>query len=112
VTFARGRKITLFGVLGALLVVAAIREPPGDIPANAPPDFRREARRAVARDRFPVFDDPEPSSAEAGDAALRPDDYVIGVERGGAARAYPIAVMGVHELGNDTLGGEPIAVSW
>ena len=27
---------------------------------------------------------------------------------GGDARAYPVEVMGVHELGNDTVGGRPI----
>ncbi len=37
---------------------------------------------------------------------------MIGVAIGDDARAYPIAVMGVHELGNDTCGGTPIAVSW
>ncbi|MBI1987253.1 MAG: DUF3179 domain-containing protein [Nitrospinae bacterium] len=39
-------------------------------------------------------------------------DAVIGVQYGKEAKAYPIAVMGVHELGNDTIDGIPIAVSW
>jgi hypothetical protein len=39
-------------------------------------------------------------------------DMVIGIARGHEAKAYPITIMGVHELGNDTIDGEPIAVTW
>jgi hypothetical protein len=37
---------------------------------------------------------------------------VIGIARGREAKAYPISIMGVHELGNDTIDRVPIAVSW
>jgi len=40
------------------------------------------------------------------------DDRVIGVVVGGEARAYPVRVMNVHEVCNDTLGGMPIAVTF
>lgn len=75
-------------------------------------DFRATGRRAAPRDAFPVFDHPELAPAVEGDRTLRADDWVIGVELGGEAKAYPVAVMGVHELGNDTCGGVPIAVAW
>ena len=39
-------------------------------------------------------------------------DRVIGVVVGGKARAYPLSVMQVHEVANDTLGGVPIAVTF
>ncbi len=70
--------------------------------------------QAVPRDAFPVFDDPQMlSAAEAEEQGLVFDrDAVIGVAHGGEAKAYPVTVMGVHELGNDTIGGVPIAVSW
>ena len=70
--------------------------------------------RAVARDAFPVFNNPEMlSAAEAERQGLIFDrDAVIGVAHGNRAKAYPITIMGVHELGNDTLDGIPIAVSW
>ncbi len=69
---------------------------------------------ASMKDVFPVFNEPEMLSAEAAEAAgvVLPRDAVIGVARNGEAKAYPLAVMGYHELGNDTLGGVPIAVSW
>jgi hypothetical protein len=43
---------------------------------------------------------------------LTPDDRVIGVVRGGMARAYPVRVLDWHEVALDTLGGVPVAVCW
>ena len=39
-------------------------------------------------------------------------DRVVGVELGGARRAYPLRFLVWHEVANDTLAGEPIAVSY
>ena len=39
------------------------------------------------------------------------DDLVIGVEIGGAARAYPLRVLDWHEVADDTLGGRAITVA-
>ena len=39
-------------------------------------------------------------------------DRVVGVVRGGEARAYPLRFLAWHEVVNDTLGGEPIAVTY
>lgn len=44
--------------------------------------------------------------------AIVVNDQVIGVERGGEARAYPVSVLDWHEVINDTLGGDPIAVTY
>ena len=70
--------------------------------------------RAVRRDAFPVFNNPRLLNAAEAEATgvIRERDAVIGVAHGGEAKAYPITIMGVHELGNDTIGGVPIAVSW
>ena len=70
--------------------------------------------QAVPRDAFPVFDDPpmvSPAEAEK-NGVVFDRDPIIGVTIGGEARAYPVRVMGVHELGNDTVGGVPITVEW
>ena len=71
-------------------------------------------QQAVPRDAFPVFNNPRMLSAEEAEAGrvIFPRDAIIGVAHGGEAKAYPITIMGVHELGNDTIGGLPIAVSW
>ncbi len=48
----------------------------------------------------------------AKDSTLDDDEAIIGVVVEGEARAYPVAVMGHIELGNDTCGQTPFAVSW
>jgi hypothetical protein len=70
--------------------------------------------QVVERDAFPVFDNPKMVAAHEAEARglVLPRDMVIGVARGRKAKAYPIAIMGVHELGNDTIDGIPIAVTW
>lgn len=40
------------------------------------------------------------------------DEYVIGLALNGEARAYPIRLLSSHELVNDTVGGEPVLISW
>ena len=43
---------------------------------------------------------------------LVPDDRVIGIEISGDARAYPLRLMRWHEVVNDVVGGESIAVTY
>ena len=78
---------------------------------NAEPPF---GIQAVPRDAFPVFDNPHMISPEEAEkrGIIFPKDAVIGVALGSEAKAYPVAVMGVHELGNDTISGIPIAIGW
>ncbi len=79
----------------------------GDLEA----DYDRNASRAVPRDGFDVLDSPElVPAAEA--TTLEDDEYVLGVEVAGEARAYPIGALGHSELLNDVCGGVPIAASW
>ena len=61
---------------------------------------------------FPLNVDPEIIAAE--DADLGDDDLVMGIVRGGQARAYPVNYMNgpLNEVVNDTLAGEPIASTW
>jgi hypothetical protein len=53
-----------------------------------------------------------PSFAAASDVAVDPDDKVLAVTIGQAARAYPIRTMGYHHIVNDTVSGVPIAVTY
>ena len=61
---------------------------------------------------------PEDLSAEARasmgevDARLEPLAEVLGVDAGGAARAFPVGDAGERACFIDTVGGEPIAVFW
>ncbi|MCO5204425.1 MAG: DUF3179 domain-containing protein [Anaerolineae bacterium] len=51
-------------------------------------------------------------SAQDGSREWRDDDLVIGVAINGDARAYPIRLLSLHEIANDTIGGQPVAVTW
>jgi hypothetical protein len=63
-----------------------------------------------ARDGIPALAAPDHVAASA--APWADDVPVLGVTRGGEARAYPIPLLDWHELVNDGVGGEPILVSW
>ena len=65
-------------------------------------------KQVIPRDAIPSVDDPEFVDTYPGD----PDDDVIVVEVGGAARAYPLRYLHYHEIVNDVFEGRPIAVTW
>ena len=63
------------------------------------------------KDGIPALTDPK--QVAAGDANfLRPDDRVIGVVVEGTARAYPLGILGHHEIVNDHVGETPFAVTY
>lgn len=74
-------------------------------------DYARHSSQVKPRDWFPVLDHPELVEAKDSKGVLE-NEPVIGIVYGGEARAYPVSIMGVHELVNDTCGGVPLAVSW
>ena len=43
---------------------------------------------------------------------LQPSDRVFGVSINGEHRAYPLRILNAHEMANDVLGGEPIALAY
>jgi hypothetical protein len=64
-----------------------------------------------ARDCIPSIDTPE--FVAAADAShVADDDVVIAISFGGEHRAYPARILDHHEIVNDTIAGEPIAVTW
>lgn len=92
-------------LLGVFAVSAAFNldkaiVPRSDILSGGPP-----------KDGIPAILDPK-FAATADVDFLRDSDVVIGVEIGGAARAYPIRILNWHEIVNDTVNGEPIAVTF
>lgn len=63
----------------------------------------------VLRGGIPELNDAETISvAEAG--YMVDDEVVFGAVVNGEARAYPVRILGHHELANDTLGGEPVSL--
>lgn len=73
--------------------------------------FEEIAWGGVKVDDLPPLDDPKMISAEEADYLL-PDDLVFGVEINGDARAYPLRIMGWHEMFNETIGGVPVALAY
>ena len=65
----------------------------------------------VVKDGIPALDNPALIDA-AKAKYLRDDDLVFGVAINGDARAYPLRIMGWHEMFNDVIGGVPLALAY
>jgi hypothetical protein len=63
-------------------------------------------------DAIPAIDDPQFYGVDKADEEYRPGELVLGVEIGGEARAYSVGLLSAHEIVNDTVAGQPIAVTW
>lgn len=63
------------------------------------------------RDGIPAIDQPKYLPAKRVDY-LRDDDIVIGLVRGDRTRAYPLRILVWHEIVNDMLGDEAVAVTY
>ncbi|MCH7606262.1 MAG: DUF3179 domain-containing protein [Chloroflexi bacterium] len=64
------------------------------------------------KDDIPPIDDPKFESVEQADQWLTDRDPVQVVDINGDARAYPMQIMIWHEVVNDTVGGEPVVVTY
>ena len=63
-------------------------------------------------DAIPSIDNPQFITIDEADAAYDPDELVIGVAINGEARAYSVPLLSNHEIVNDVVGGQKIAVTW
>lgn len=119
-------------LLWLLLMVACQTRPrnllPLDSPTTAPsptpvtptlsptPPFRRlqpgELVLAADTDDIPAIMAQDSFFAAATTDEWLDEEYVIGLSLNGDARAYPIRLLSSHELVNDTVGGQPVLISW
>ncbi|WP_377189968.1 DUF3179 domain-containing protein [Ruegeria meonggei] len=65
----------------------------------------------VVKDGIPSLDNPKLIPASRADY-LKDDDLVFGVSINGDKRAYPLRIMGWHEMFNDVIGGVPVALAY
>jgi hypothetical protein len=65
----------------------------------------------VKKDGIPSLDNPRMTIPEAV-TYMRDDDLVFGVSINGDTRAYPLRIMGWHEMFNDVIGGVPVALAY
>lgn len=78
------------------------------------PEEERQARiiTVLPRDAIPAILDPEFLTPQQAAGQMRSTERVMGVFLNGEARAYPINMLSVHEIVNDTVGSVPIAVTY
>ena len=108
--------------LGFLVIPAArylIWGPELDIePVSIPNDSETggdrelEIVRLLGKDAIPAILEPEFVSASEAGYWMEPDEAVLGVSMGGEHKAYPVSMLSRHEIVNDVVGGEPVAVTW
>jgi hypothetical protein len=65
----------------------------------------------VAKDGIPSLDNPKLIAADKADY-MKDDDLVFGVSINGDVRAYPLRIMGWHEMFNEVIGGVPVALAY
>jgi hypothetical protein len=63
-------------------------------------------------DGIPSIDMPRYVTTSEADAWLPDEQLVVGIERNGVVRAYPIAILNWHEIVNDVIDGETIIVTY
>ncbi len=73
--------------------------------------FEEIAWGGVHKDGIPSLDNPALISAVRADY-LKDDDLVFGVSINGDVRAYPLRIMGWHEMFNEVIGGVPVALAY
>ncbi len=80
-------------------------------PAEAKIRAEEIAWGGVVKDGIPALDNPTLTSAVKA-SYLRDDDLVFGVSINGDVRAYPLRIMGWHEMFNEVIGGVPVALAY
>ncbi len=65
-----------------------------------------------SKDGIPSIDQPRFESADSADRWLDDADRIIGLHHNGQTRAYPQKLLVWHEIVNDTVGGEGIAITY
>ena len=85
----------------------------GDLskPENMKIRLEEIAWGGVVVDGIPSLDNPKLIDAGAA-SYLIDDDLVFGVAINGDIRAYPLRIMGWHEMFNETIGGVPVALAY
>ena len=85
-----------------------------------PRDLRRDRMKirleeitwgGVRKDGIPSLDNPRLVAA-ANASYLRGSDLIFGVAINGDVRAYPLRIMGWHEMFNEVIGGVPVALAY
>jgi len=108
----KGRKLTLIDADQLTFATWRAESPAGRVLAPVPAIRAKggyapiDWEAGMARTRVP----PKAAAAAAADARLQPRALVIGIERSGEARAFPVEHLSVAGVVLDDVGGTPIAI--
>ena len=75
-------------------------------------EFEHLYQGCPERDCIPSIDKPEYVSADEAAGFLSANELVIAMNHNDDKRAWPIRILDFHEIVNDTIGGDPVAVTW
>ena len=75
-------------------------------------DLNEIMRGGPPRDGIPPVDAPRFIGFAEADSWLADNEPVIAFENNGEAKAYPLQILMFHEIVNDAVGGEPVAVTF
>lgn len=91
----------------------------GDASSSAAPARQEQAQdqdyeiiTLLGFDAIPAILAPEMVGADAADEWMVDNEPVVGVSINGDHRAYSIPMLSRHEIVNDVVGGQPVAVTW
>lgn len=83
---------------------------PDDSETGAVREF--EIVRLLGKDAIPAILEPEFVPVSEASPWMSSEEAVLGLSIGDDHRAYPITMLSRHEIVNDVVGGEPVAVTW
>lgn len=75
-------------------------------------DVRNLSSGGVPRDGIPSIDAPRFAPVSDPPDYMRDEEPIIVLDVNGDVRGYPLSIMTFHEIVNDTVGGEPVAVTF
>lgn len=74
-------------------------------------DYSQLRQGCPERDCIPAIDEPRFVAADEADF-LKDDEFVVAIDHAGVRKAYPTRIMLAHEIVNDDVGGEPLAITF
>lgn len=107
----------LFIALGLVLAGPALADSiPTDQPASVLQTLEAYWENSLSggppKDGIPSIDDPRFENSDQADRWLEDGSRIIGLYHNGQARAYPQSLLVWHEIVNDTIGGDAIAITY
>jgi len=103
--------LALLVAVASLLLGAEPRRPNGFDLSNAVVDAASILEGGPTRDRIRSVDEPEFAPPQEA-TWVRPVDPVLGMALDGVAHAYPVHLLEYHQVVNDELGGQPVALTY